>query len=336
MNSILSSYRLICISTLFLISGFTFAQSLPTAVPTNHLDITSREILYFCGITPDYVNLSNLVAHHKADDETQATSIYTNPCDMLSQSPNAVKINMSSNGKFRVFFEDINMNTGDGFADPIYGLDRINTLLASLDYVESVIDVQVSPPADYIDIYIMRSIATYNPATVADNFLARAGPYYAPGTFGFTQGYFDGHVFTHATTGIDPEWCQYDGHIEVNFDSYFDASTSSFFPISYWNNYLNTTQTCRFDLFTVMLHEVTHAMGWLSTVVEDPFTLTAQCGNAANSYSGYDRFFNWYGTPVSPSGFVQVVDPSGPVINSAMSSFTNPLRSNMIWLNNSP
>jgi hypothetical protein len=298
---------------------------------TDTVQITSTELAHFCGISPQYITQSNLIAHGEgpgSDEEILGGNIYNDPCSI---NPSCIRISGGGSGRIRVFFEDINSNTNDGFADLTWGPARISTMMAVCDYVENVIDLSNLPTGEFMDIYMERSFAFPNNPATNQGFLAIAGPYYSPGTWGVTQGFYDGHVSTHVIQGFDPEFCQYDGHILVNFHGFLSPQ-NTFVPINYWDDYLNTTQTCRIDLFTVLLHELTHTMGWLSAVIEDPNNLTAQCGNNANSYSRYDNLFNFYYDQTS-GNFTQVVDPSGPTINAGMTAFTNPLRSNTIWLN---
>lgn len=318
------------LAAVFLSPHLSFSQ---TPGVRDTFRISSQDVPHFCGVTPKYIDDANKVAHGEGvgndPDNPQGGFIYTDPCVI---DPTSIRINGNGSGRIRVYFEDLNSGTGDGFADGTLGAVRINTMMAVCDYIESVIDLNNLPPGEFMDIYMERSIAApLNPAT-NQRFLAIGGPYYSPGTWGVTQGFYDGHVFTHVVQGFDPEVCQYDGHVQVNFHGFFDAN-NNFFPINYWDDFTNTTQTCRTDLFSVLLHEVTHAMGWLSAVEENQTNFSAQCGNPANSFTRYDNLFNFYRDQTG--AFTQLVDPSGATINPAMAPFQSlsPLRSNTVWLN---
>ncbi len=230
-------------------------------------------------------------------------------------------------GKFRLYYEDINQGVATGFNEGSLGAERRATLCAVLNYTESVINVNVNGTTDFIDIYIERSVDINNPADPTDTYLANAGPYFPPG-FGSSPLIYNGHFYNHANTGTDPAAAQYDAHIKVNFHQYYSTSTSSYFPINYWNNYLVTTNPCCFDLYSVLLHEVTHAMGFLSCIGEDSITHDAEC-TAGVSFSLFDNLFLYYKD--NTNAFTKVM--SSATINPFVNFYTDPLTTNRIWLN---
>ncbi len=237
-------------------------------------------------------------------------------------------------GMFRLYYQDFLFTAQPaGFMHPIYGQDAQNTMCAVLAYVESVFDIQ-----DTIDLYIDRSwTAVINPAPVGTGALAFAGPYYVPNTFGVNPGIYGGNIYDHITTHIDPDTNNYDGSIKVNFDTYYINSNA--FGILYEADWQAPTSACLFDLYTVLLHEVMHGLGWVSAITEDPFS----SNNNAMSFAGdscftlYDWTFLYYGDILNPASFSgqKLVNgtTSSPFLNPFINTNVDPIRSNRIWLN---
>jgi len=157
------------------------------------------------------------------------------------------------------FYQDVINSTGVGFDDAILGGTRQTTFEATLDYVNSVLDEPST-----VDLNIASSQVD------ASGFLASAGPLLFTGPNGFANGF----VFDHATTGIDPYGSVPDG--EVTFDFGYN-----------WNSDLDTPTGSEFDMFTVSLHEVTHAMGFTSFLNENGTGLN---GTNPDRFSAFDRF----------------------------------------------
>lgn len=230
---------------------------------------------------------------------------------------------------FRIYYEDYLYLPAEGFADPSFGAARRNTLCRVLQDFESRINI---PAGVTIDLFIDRSYSTSFPAPGGTGFLAAAGPYFPP-TSGFpgTPGIYAGNMFNHITGGVDPDPANYDSHIHVNFDKLTVGPPVSIF---YWDDYANTAVTCRHDLYSVLLHEVTHTLGWFSNVTETlSGTFPAQNTTGYNNaYSLYDWMFLYHGDPVT-SVFNKVVigTTTSPSINAAVNAFPSPLRSNKIW-----
>ena len=142
---------------------------------------------------------------------------------------------------------------GVGFDDPVSGAARRETLRAVLLHVTSVLDVPGTA-----DLLVRAS------QTDGRGPLAAAGPYLLPLT-----GFQGGLVFEHLTTGVDPLANELDGVVTVDFGFRWNTETSGPSPVEY-------------DLYTVLLHEVTHALGFVSVVGPDG---ASALGNAARSRS---------------------------------------------------
>lgn len=138
-------------------------------------------------------------------------------------------------GTFTVIYEDLAESTGAGFDDPDRGAARRATLWAVLDYLSSVLDVPGSA-----DLLVMRS------QTDGAGALAAGGPFLIP-----MSGFQGGLVYEHLTSGVDPIAEAVDGTLSVDFGYAWNSETDDPTPNEQ-------------DLYTTLLHEVTHALGFLS------------------------------------------------------------------------
>lgn len=143
-------------------------------------------------------------------------------------------------GPFRIVYQDVEEATGVGFDDPELGQARRATLWAVLDYMASVLDVP-----GQADLFVRAS------QTDGLGALAAAGPFLAP-----ESGFQGGFVFEHLQTGVDPVPDTPDGTVSVDFGFR-------------WNAELDAPAPDEHDLFTTLLHEVTHALGFFSVVASD-------------------------------------------------------------------
>jgi cysteine-rich repeat protein len=143
-------------------------------------------------------------------------------------------------GTFMVTYDDLSAATGVGFDDPISGAARRETLGAVLLYLTSVLDVPGTA-----DLVVRAS------QTDGGGPLAAAGPFLFPVT-----GFQGGLVFEHLTAGVDPLPNEFDGALTVDFGYRWSTDTTGPSPVE-------------FDLYSVLLHEVTHALGFVSVVGPD-------------------------------------------------------------------
>ena len=141
---------------------------------------------------------------------------------------------------FLITFRDVTEGTGVGFDDPESGEARRATMHAVLRYLSSVLDVP-----GRAELVVMPS------QTDGEGALASAGPFLLPGT-----GFQGGLVFEHLTSGQDPRSDAMDGTVTVDFG--YD-----------WNASEDPPTEEQHDLYTVLLHELTHALGFVSIVGPD-------------------------------------------------------------------
>jgi hypothetical protein len=236
-------------------------------------------------------------------------------------------------GSFNIYYED-DVTAPAGFAAPgALGLQRKATLCAVLNYVSSIIDFHGAT----IDLFVNQSFSfPAHPYTATTGTLAFAGPEYPSGFTG-VSGIYNGYAYDHinSLTGTDPDPATYDMDLTVNFHQYYNSLFSSFYPVNYYDDYTSRpTGNCSFDLYSVLLHEITHGLGFISFVSEDPSTHNAINGNSgvlySNAFSKFDQQFLYKGN-ILTGPFIKLVDAT-PQINPLINTFTNPLRSNDIWL----
>ena len=161
---------------------------------------------------------------------------------------------------WNVTFNDVVNNTNVGFDDATFGAARQSTFTAVLNYINLVVRENGT-----VDLTVNDS------GTDGTGALASAGATFFTSPNGFTNGF----VFDHATTGTDPSGGSHDGGATFDFGYT-------------WNSETDLPTGSEFDLFTVALHEVTHTMGFSSLVDENGNSRIS--GGDPGVFSVYDSF----------------------------------------------
>ena len=138
---------------------------------------------------------------------------------------------------WNVTFNDVFYGTNVGFDDPALGGTRQATFMSVFSYINTVVY-----EAGTVDLLVNTS------QTDGGGSLASCVPYFPSSPAGFANGY----VFDHAT-GVGP------------WGSGVDATATFDFGYT-WNADLGVPTSSEYDLFSISLHEVTHALGFLSRV----------------------------------------------------------------------
>jgi cysteine-rich repeat protein len=206
--------------------------------------------------------------------------------DLPAIAPKSGAVSESIAGPFTLVYEDVEEGTGVGFDDPELGEARRETLWAVLDYLGSVLDVPGQAEL------LVRASQTDGTGP-----LASAGPLLIP-----ESGFQGGLVFEHLVTGVDPLPNRADGTISVDFGFLWNSGTDSPAPDEH-------------DLFTTLLHEVTHALGFLSIVASD--------GRSAVFNSGDTGLFSIYDSLLILEATETPVFLSGGEINATGDDFVD-------------
>jgi cysteine-rich repeat protein len=198
--------------------------------------LRSIAVVAAIAVWPSTSGAQSMIAYRDGDGQWR----WMEPASTEAFAPKAAIPDDTIGGTFRVTYEDLSFATGVGFDDPVSGAARRETLRAVLLHVTSVLDVPGTA-----DLLVRAS------QTDGRGPLAAAGPYLLPLT-----GFQGGLVFEHLTTGVDPLPNELDGVVTVDFGFRWSTETSGPSPVEY-------------DLYTVLLHEVTHALGFVSVVGPD-------------------------------------------------------------------
>lgn len=223
-------------------------------------------------------------------------------------------------GKFRAIFMDVVNGSGFGFDDPVLGTTRKNCVCDVFNYIQLVITVpsNIGTTDPYVD--ILFNASTNAPANTA---LASASMVFPPSFYAGTPGYYQGHVYTYITTGIKPDPLSEDGAITVNFAHPFAYCTP-------------TIGSCEYDFKSVMLHEMTHLLGFASLIRENAGGTSLESAQAPNVFTEFDhRFLHYW----NGAGFDKLADIAAYTANGGINPavpanpFTSPF-ANRIWLEN--
>lgn len=136
---------------------------------------------------------------------------------------------------FSVVYGDVTAANGIGFDHASLGAIRQATAEAALTYINDVLNETTGATID-IDFAVSE--------TDGGGFLATAGTFYA-----VVNGFSNGIAFQHITTGTDPSGAVDDIFVTVDFGFT-------------WNSDQGTPTISEYDLYSVLLHEYTHGLGY--------------------------------------------------------------------------
>ena len=161
---------------------------------------------------------------------------------------------------WNITFNDVVNNTGVGFDDATLGATRQATFISVTGYLNTILNANGT--VDFL---------VNNSDTDGAGSLASAGSLVFTGPNGFSNGL----VYQHAITGIDPAANPSDG--SATFDFGYN-----------WNSDLSAPTGGEVDLFTVALHEISHAIGFSSFLNSDG--TSGISGGDPGVFSVYDSF----------------------------------------------
>lgn len=330
-----------CLLIIIMFSGNAFAQS-----KSDTIDVAT------CGSTPALLQTF------------QASS--TCPGGLTSMASfngtSAILTNAAA-PKFTLYVEDLlPTNVPVGFADPGPGATRIQTLWGVLQYISNTIDLSTVPTGG-LRILIRKSITTacstcvtvtapipnnqpvppsgipaspnWPPTTYPTTWTGAGGPIYDPTVANPIRGFLQQYINNPAT---DPAPNCYHAVLQINFDRYyrFEGDVNGYWVttnIDYENDINATVVGCnQFDLASVILHQMTHCLGWISLLKFATQTSSASQTPTfitTGKYSAIDNAIH-QGT-VSPTA---ILGTSSKLI-SASNTINNNSANNNYWLGNS-
>ena len=285
-------------TTYFLVGQSTLGCKDTAEVEVNiYCDTVFKGAVAPCGISPQFIKNLGKPSGTRAN----RTPVSVFPIGAIEHC-----------GKFEIYYEDLIL-TNQGFdAGSGVGQDRRTTLCAVLNYVQSVFDFSKIPTGKYIRLHVSQSYSPTNPAPPGAAFLAKAGPFY-----NITQSHITyGYVRDYTISGTDPAVGQYHAELIVNFDM------ANGYTIN-WNNKTSLFNgNCQYDLYSVLLHEIGHTLGWISYAHRNINTLLPESLNGNNQYSGIDSLLQKGSVFFPTASLIPLLTgaPNAPIINSLITS----------------
>ena len=267
-------------------------------------------MLSACG--PDY----NSQGHIVSASGVKATRyvVYPDGRELDLLSPSAARSFVMATGVFQgrvdqgmiawqIEYADLTQHNGRGFDDPLLGPARRAAFEATLGDIGSKLGLDRKRQ---LDVIVQPSLAdSANPK------LAEAGTFYPD----HPKGFFTGHALSRLTMGVDPDVrpTELDVHVTVNFGHDYHLGAGP-------------PPADRFDFRSIVLHEVTHGLGFASRAAADgtaggvnpgrhsSYDAHLQRANGTALFVGEGQFV---GTPTDLAGPPGGLHWSGPAVAQA-------------------
>lgn len=189
-------------------------------------------------------------------------------------------------GFFRLHFED--EGTDHGFFDPLFGQQRRAVAVQVYKDLSQLLRPNAELPNPYPaytqDRYVEIEIKESD-VDMPAGALAYASQWYLDVQNGITYG----NVWEYINTGVDP----YSFLTNPNFPatpSFHGYMRFAFDNFSYNTNLNQTASNNSFDLYTILLHEATHTLGFASLISDDG--TSKQTGTSPGRYSPWDTYLH--------------------------------------------
>lgn len=278
-----------------------------------------------CGVTPKYI-----------------ASLTAPPIQALNEVPSDFPATARMIcGKFEVFFTDLLPGTPrGGFSHVEFGLARRNTLCAVLTEIQNTFKFDKVPETNLIRLIVHRSYEgdgngngnpPANPAPTTVRFAAAAGAFQRGST---TPRINNGFVYDMVTNGTSAAGAsEYHAQLIVNFDKAYNSNGTIAGSVSFQSDHTTPTLACRIDLFTCLMHEMGHVLGFSSKLNANGVYGTNP--NNPVTFSGLD-WEMYKGDPLN-SGSMQKL-----ILGTYNSPYLNPdivgtsIFNSDVWLSNHP
>ncbi|MDQ3111203.1 MAG: T9SS type A sorting domain-containing protein [Bacteroidota bacterium] len=224
-------------------------------------------------------------------DQHVAVDAYNNVIVIPGYIPSASRQSNSSTqsitcGNFILTFEDDILSTAQGYdASTTQGAQMQATACAVFTYLSQVFQIQGSPEIYFYAAYTNTSTLT----------LASASPLYDNT---IQSGFAPCYVQSYSQSGIDPDPAMPDAYIKTNM------------AITYNVNYPNSTPSNQVDLYSVLLHEGLHAMGFISLIDQNGLS------KIGGPYSLLDKF-------IANNTGVNLINTGGTAYQTSLAAITS-------------
>ncbi len=231
-----------------------------------------------------YADLQIKNKRNETSNKTVPTFGFTNP-DCQSQG-----------GLFNVYVEDIQNATGTGF-DLTANSQMLTVICQVFDDLDVLLNQQASTCAGVTKSGVNIRLRSFN--APSSGVLGSASSFYE--TEGELNGIKHGEVWKAINTGYNDN-DRWDGFININLG------------YSNWYSGFGNTPSGQVDLYTVMLHEVLHSLGFASLINSNGESKFQ--GNGVDSYSPFDTFLtsdNNISLITNISGYDWDFNPANPI-----------------------
>ena len=183
---------------------------------------------------------------------------------------------------FIVDFEDVILGNGLGFNDQTpspctsgltLGEERINTVCSLFAYVAKIIDLGGANP---------EILFTVSDTSGTGALASASALYFDTVTSGIVGGFVYDRIVLLGGTDPDNDTNTYDATINVDFGTRFLGNL----PVP-WNSCFTACAQNKIDLYSIILHEVTHTLGFASFVGKTGASI--QTGLITGPYTVYDQ-----------------------------------------------
>jgi hypothetical protein len=184
------------------------------------------------------------------------------PLDSLpTKSADKAIVEIKGSGGLTFAVQYADEGTGRGFFDPQRGESRREVLQAVLAYIGGILDA----PGRRCDILVEAT------PSMPAGFLARSVTFYPR-----QNGFFPGSVFERVVQGTDRAPNDPEAYLLIDFDHYD------------WNDSLGAVGANQVDLYTVILGEFTHALGFGTLSSEAGTSLFATLQPPSTTFTTFD------------------------------------------------
>lgn len=233
--------------------------------------VTIPKYTYFDRFGNNYCNLN--IKDPCATSEINQRSIV--PGVNFTGSPNRT----SSGGLFKLYVSDLQngLTTGFGNTSNTVFLDVITQVFSDLDAM------LVHPPSSCGNPFVPVNIEIQSINSPGSGILGEASPYWE--NLGETNGILHNEVWKGICSGAnDPNL--WDGFIRINLGY-----------SNWYTGYDGNVPAGKVDLYTVVLHEVLHAMGFASLIAQDGKSKRWANGTPSNLYNIFDQNLKFENAP---------------------------------------